>query len=334
MKKGLKVGMIICALVLLAAVLYAGREVFSGSFSYAHAEKYAAGGASIGENVRNLDVHWVSGKVHIAYHEGTGLESSEWSAKPIPEDRQLRWWLDGETLRVQYEKPGVNWGLWNQPLEKELTMNLPQGIGFETVTISATSGDLDIPDLHTQSLGLSVTSGRISAAAKADAVTISATSGDISLKLAETAQALTVGTTSGSIGIDAQTVGRISVSSTSGTIQAAAADAESFEASSTSGTVSADIIRVGTLKISTTSGSITARVGSFGKMDAGSTSGTVTVFLPEQPGFTARVETTSGGFEYDLPLSKQAGSYVCGDGSRDVHLHATSGDIRLKKNAE
>ena len=329
-----KAGMIICAIVLIAAVLYAGREAFSGAFSYAHAENYTSGGALISENVRSLDVHWTNGKVHVAYHEGTGIEVSEWSNKPIPEDRQLRWWLDGDTLRVQYEKPGVNWSLWDQPFEKELTLSLPLGTELETVSISATSGDVDIPELHTRSLDIGVTSGDIQTAAQAETASIHATSGDIRLQLTETAQSLSVGTTSGNIGIDALTVGTIKLSSTSGSIQVSAGDAESFDASATSGTVSAEIKRTGNFKIGTTSGSIAVRLGAFEKTDIGSTSGSITVVLPELPGFTAKVDTTSGRFEYDLPLSKQASSYVCGDGSGEVHLHATSGNILLKKAEE
>ena len=121
------------------------------------------------------------------------------------------------------------------------------------------------------------------------------------------------------------------MNSTSGSIRVSVLQVQSFEAGATSGTVSVEIARAGNLKIGTTSGNITARAEEFDKTDIGSTSGTITVFLRDMPGFTAKVETTSGRFEYELPLSKQASAYICGDGSKDVHLHTTSGNIWLKK---
>ena len=52
--------------------------------------------------------------------------------------------------------------------------------------------------------------------------------------------------------------------------------------------------------------------------------------LPETPGFTASLGTTSGSLEYTLPLSRSGDQYVCGDGSAQVEIHTTSGNIRVR----
>jgi hypothetical protein len=37
---------------------------------------------------------------------------------------------------------------------------------------------------------------------------------------------------------------------------------------------------------------------------------------------------------YDLPLTKESGAYVCGDGSGSVKIDTTTGDINLISAAE
>ena len=68
---------------------------------------------------------------------------------------------------------------------------------------------------------------------------------------------------------------------------------------------------------------------SFDALSISSTSGDVRADLPEKPGFTAEMKATSGKIRYDLPLTKEGRTYVCGDGSGRLSISTTSGDITL-----
>ena len=189
----LKIACILCLIALIACGALILGNVFHIGLRYANAEKYAAGAATVEGAVKNLDIHWKDGSVKIAYHDKDTVEISETSPKAIPDKAALRWWLDGDTLRVQYAKSGF-FSFWGQ--KKALTVTLPEGTALTDLGIDVTSGD-------------------------------------------------------------------------------------------------------------------------------------VTAALPTEPGYRARVTTTSGSFNADVPLSKDGDEYLCGDGSGRVEIQVTSGDVRL-----
>ena len=322
-----RIAMIACAVILLIAVYMSVRGIFGSSpFGYPNAEKYTAGEADITGAVRNLEIDWLNGKVTLAYHSGSSVELREASAKPISADMQLRWWLDGDTLRVQYAKSGFRL-TWDQ--EKELTVTLPEGSAFDHVTVRATSGELNLPEVKADTLNLQVTSGDIRAAAEAKKITAGSTSGSISLKAAGETEAISAGATSGSIQVEAANVDDIRATATSGNILISAAHAKACDAGATSGALTVDLGEADQVKVSSTSGTVSVKLGKFASLKAATTSGAITAELPEQPGFTAQISTISGDIEYDLALSRDGDSYVCGDGTAKADFGSTSGNIRL-----
>ncbi len=322
-----KMGMAVCLVVLAAAAVMNLTGLFGGSpFGYAHAEKYTAGEASISGPVRNLDIDWTNGKVNLAYHSENTVTLQETSDRAIPADLQLRWWLDGDTLRVRYDKGGFRLGFDQQ---KELTVTLPNGTALDEVSIHATSGDLNVPALEAKTLRMETTSGDIHAEAKTRSAEVGATSGDITLKLQGEAESVTVGTTSGNIGIEAEKARKIKASSTSGGIGIAAREAQDCEAGATSGNVYVDIQEAGKVEIGTTSGGIQVSLAKFASLKTNSTSGQVKAALSEEPGFTAEIESVSGSIDYGMPLSRSGDKYVCGDGSGKAEIGTTSGNIQL-----
>ncbi len=274
-KKMIQIAMIVCAAVLVIAAAATVSGFLGGEvFGYSDAGKYTAGEADISAKVNNLDVDWTAGKVILEYHGGSTVELRESSAKPISEDMKLRWWMDGDTLRVRYAKSGLRLD-WN--LNKELTIRLPEGITFRDAKISATSAGLMIPALKADTLTLSTTSGNIQAAAEAGQVKADATSGQVTLRLNEAEQ----------------------------------------------------------VKIGSTSGNVTVWLAKFSSLKANTTSGRIAAALPESPGFTARISSVSGKIDYDMPLShpedRKGNAYICGDGSAEVELGTTSGNISLNR---
>ena len=305
----IKIGMVVCAVVLLCAVIATSTGWFgAGGFaSYANAEKYTSGNAEIRDTVKNLEVNWTSGSVNVAYHAENTVKLEETAKRSLSDDEKLQWWMDGDTLRVQFTKPGIR---WNMP-GKELTITLPDGIALENARIQATSAEIRVPALKAEKMELCSTSGDIDAAAEADTATVESTSGDVKLKLSGKAGSVRIGSTSGDIILEAEKTGSINAGSTSGRIGIKAAEAEKVKAGSTSGNIDVTLWKVFSL-------------------DIGATSGDVTAALNETPGFTAEIGTVSGRFTSSLALTKDGSRYVCGDGSTDVKIGTTSGDVRIE----
>ena len=319
--------MIGCAAVLISSVFMSGFGILEAAgFAYPHAGKYTVGDAEISGEVKNLDVNWVSGKVSILYYDGNTVELHEQANKKTSADQQMRWWLDGNTLRVQYAKAGF---LMNGNLQKELTVRLPESIRLENVNVSATSGALDISALQAEDLVLDTTSGDILVSADARQVSASATSGKIELRIMENAEKISAGTTSGNIVLETGSAEKIKASSTSGEICAKIGRVREVRADTTSGDIYAEIRESEKMKTESTSGSVTVKLEKMESLEIDTTSGNISVTLPEKPGFTARLETVSGTIQNSLPLSGQGKAYTCGDGSGTVKIDTTSGDIRI-----
>ena len=320
--------LVICVVVFAAAVLLALRDVFAFTgYSYENADRYTAGGAEISGTVRSLDIDWVSGKIRFAGGSGNTVSLSETSDRPISGDFQLRWFLDGDTLRVRFAKNGFRTAGWDQ--QKELTVSLPEGIELKNVSVSATSADLSIPSLKAENVDLTTTSGDITAAAGAVSFAAVSTSGDMDLNVSGAVRELRTTSTSGSVRVSAEEAVSLKAVTTSGGIGVSAGRVEQLSLTSTSGALAAELDRLGSGKMTSTSGSITVTASALDSLEAGATSGGVSAFLPAEPGFTASVKTTSGRFDYSLPLTRNGSDYVCGDGSGRVSIHSTSGNVRI-----
>ena len=324
-----KVAAAACVVALLVCTFLIFGHNFRLGTHYADAEQYTAGGATVTDPVNNLDIHWTEGLVTIAYHADNTIEISETAPKAISGDAQLRWWLDGTTLHIQYAKSGY-FSLLS--LKKELTVTLPEGFELEGCSVEATSADVKIPSLRAKNMVMNLTSGDLDLAqAGAESVALSSTSGDLFAGLEE-AKTVSVDTTSGEIQLTQTGAAQsVSLSSTSGDIRATLGDADELQVSSTSGRVA---VEAGTTKkadIGTTSGNITVRLAAFDQLKIGSTSGDVTAALPSKPGFKAEIDTTSGSFDSAIALKRDGDRYACGDESASLEIDTTSGDIRLEE---
>ena len=323
----LKTVMIGCALILIAVTALNVKSIIvSAANGFSHEKEYTAGNAVISDPVRNLDINWTNGKVDITYHKENTVTLTETSKKEIRPDDQMLWWLDGDTLRVQYAKPRF-FQFSNQ--EKELTITLPEGSAFDEVSIDATSATLSIPSLQAETLNLDVTSGDILASAEAKKVSCESTSGDAELNIKNKAEEISFSSTSGDIKINAAGADEFETRSTSGLISVTADNVGTFKAGSTSGTIQAELGEAEKVKAESTSGNISLQIAGLQDLDIDATSGDVTAILPAEPGFTAHFDTTSGNVDYELPLTRKGSAYVCGDGSASVKIDTTSGDIKI-----
>ena len=276
---------------------------------YDNAARYTAGGTELTAAVKNLDIHWTDGEVNLAYHPQATVEISETAPKAIPADAALRWWLDGDTLRIQYAKSGYR---SLSGLEKALTVTLPEGIELERVAVDLTSGNVSAPDL------------------RADDIRVDMTSGDLALRQSGASKRVALSSTSGDIRAEIPEVERMEISVTSGSIQAILGSADEVSVSTTSGRILLEGDASRKTRIETTSGMIDVALASFSDLRIDATSGDITAALPPEPGYRAEIDTTSGSVDFALPLSREGKSYTCGDGSASLKIDATSGSVRLK----
>ena len=304
----IRIAMIVCAMIVACAVILSMTDIAGLAGTYVSGEKYTAGDTEIAGTVSSLDIHWTSGKVTVEYHRENTVLLRETSDRALKEDQQMRWLLDGNTLRVQYMKSGLR---LNTGLQKELTVTLPEGMKLDEASFSLTSGDLFIPALKAEKLVLDVTSGDVTAAAEAERTEAHATSGALRLTLTGEAKAVKAGTTSGTIRLEAEKADSIVADSTSGTVEILADEAGDTKIGSTSGTVMVTLGKMKTLSVSTTSGRVTAA-------------------LPADPGYTADITTVSGRTDSTQALTRSGSKYTCGDGSADVRISTVSGDVRLE----
>ena len=240
----------------------------------------------------------------------------------------MRWWLEGDTLRIQYAKPGIH---LNQNLQKELTVTLPEGILLGDVDINATSGILTIPVLEATRLSTTVPSGDIFATVEAQDISCQTTSGEIYLKVLEDTEEISASATSGNITIEAEDSETIQANSTSGSVHVTAKNTRILSAVSTSGDVYTEIGKAKNVITRSTSGDIQIKIAALEKLKASSTSGSVKAALPEDPGFKANLDSTSGRITYYLSLIKKGNDYICGDGSGTVDISTTSGNITISE---
>ncbi len=304
--------LVIALIVVLAALGVGAVLIFSENtgMTYAHADRYTTGAADVTGKVESLDVNWKSGGVQIEYHPGEGIHISETGNMDISGDDELRWWLDGTTLRIQYAKSG-RFRIFDR-LQKTLTVSLPEGTALKAAKIHLTSGNINAQELTADEAEVKVTSGNVNLAAAAGTFRAEATSGSLNIRLTGVTKDVSVNVTSGNITLDAEDARRLSVKSTSGDIRISG--------------------RTGDADVSATSGKINVRFSTFNSLNIDVTSGTVTAALPENPGFRCKVEQTSGRFDYTgIAFSKDGGTYSCGNGEKSCSIKTTSGNITIEK---
>ncbi len=294
---------LILALILCASLLYGcSAAVLTDS-----RRDYNRGGDTVSGEVENLDVDWTAGSVTIAFHAENTVIISETAEREIPEEEKLLWKLDRKTLRIEYHKPAL---MKLATLAKDLTITLPEGIRLKQAAIRATSANVNIPRLQAETLILETTSGDADASAEAKTVKVSSTSGRIYMKLSGKQESVDMRSTSGSISLYAEEMDQASLDTTSG--------GASLEAK-----------RFGTVAAESTSGNLYVKAGAFDAMKLASTSGSISAALPQTPGFSGTVTTTSGDISSFIPLEKKGDTYSCGDGSAKLTISATSGNVTL-----
>ncbi len=168
---------IMVALAMLAACAFAltGCSLTGARYTYDHADLYTSGGTAITGEIRKLDINWIDGKVEIRYHGGA-TELTETSQKRTSADTELHWWLDGDTLHVQYCRSGKR---IRNGLGKTLTVTLPEGIQMEEIDVKGVSCDLALPMLDTEKVVIGIVSGNVMVKGRVGDLRVDSVSGNV-----------------------------------------------------------------------------------------------------------------------------------------------------------
>lgn len=282
--------------MLLAACCLGSLCSCGADITYKNSDKYSVGGATV-SGVKNLEIGWVDGSVTIATHEGEGVIFSETSNEPLKEADQLRYYLDGDKLYLQYARAGrVN--LKN--LEKKLTVLLPARTELSSLKIDAVSAD--------------VFCGKENGNFSCDRAEIDTVSGNVSVRLLAGGSKLKMATVSGDI--TAKMTGifeELEANSTSGDVQISASAPHGFSVNTVSG--DAELVFSG--------------VPDRGTVDT--VSGEILLSLPEGSSFTVSYSTVSGEIDCEHSGAIRSGKIEVGQGGSEFRMSSVSGDLKIGK---
>lgn len=311
-KKG--IGLLLCALLLLSltfALCACGADYY-----YDHAEKYSVGGVTLEQAVVNLDIDWIDGGVTVVYGEGQSVSLVETSQKTLEQRDLMRWWLDGDTLRIRYAENGHHtYG----KLNKQLTVTLPARPLTE-IKVSSQSGSIHLDRVTADQVHLTTASGAVDAVCAAAQAEIKAASGKVTYTdsgggLTGDGMQLRVHTASGAVEVASErSVQAAEIQTASGAVRL---------------TVGGSVDR---LTVETASGSIRMKARNISEsLDAQSASGSITLSLAAaDANLTAFVSSTTGTVTDKLGMGLENGRGVMGDGQANVRLYTASGSITVE----
>lgn len=102
-------------------------------------------------------------------------------------------------------------------------------------------------------------------------------------------------------------------------------------------TASGDVIYTGTLvtlDCDSASASIVANLQNVPQsLDLDTASGNLDISLPENAGFSVKLDALSGKFQSDFDCEEHNNRYICGNGGCTINVNAMSGNVHIRKNA-
>lgn len=251
--------------------------------------------------VNEIKIDWVAGSVEIRVGEGDQITFYETANRTLTDAQKMRYTLSsGGVLQIKYSadvEDVFDWldsDTYNMPA-KALIVTVPASmIGtLGTLDIDAVSAKVDVDGVYGGETKLNTVSGAIAAA-------------NIACE-------------------------ELKLSSTSGSVKAEACQAEKLDLGNVSGSLRAEGVYA-QIDAESVSGEVRLSCSSApDKITAESVSGSVTVQLPESAGFTAKLDSVSGGLSCTFPGTLSDKMVVVGDGSANYRFNTVSGSIRIEQ---
>lgn len=181
------------------------------------------------------------------------------------------------------------------------SINLPEDFRFESIRISATTGNIHCQSSATDMLSIQTTTGNICAEKLyAASIELQLTTGDVSLEAIDCSGELSLATTTGKASLSDLRCGSLASTGTTGSISLKNTVAEGMlSVERSTGSVALDGSDAGEIRIKTTTGSVTGSLLSGKLFTAKATTGSVSV--PESTsGGKCDIQTTTGNIRIEI----------------------------------
>ena len=166
-----------------------------------------------------------------------------------------------------------------------------------------------------------------------DSIKLKLSSGNLVLTQNGDCKTFDIDSSSGKIEVyQTGNVGNARIHSSSGGVKAEMGTVDDLNIEVSSGPIVLDADEVKNLYTKASSGHSTI---SLDKAPATSkincSSGGIDVSLPEDSDITVHVKVSSGDFSYELPFTKEGKDYINGNGTNDMQINCSSGDVEFHK---
>ena len=172
---------LVIAVVLIVLSFFGGCRINLRS-TYKNANKYTAGDFEYkASGVSRVEINWIDGNITIR-QSGKDVLAVEENGKDLKNPQKLHWYLDGDTLMIQYCKSGYNGRIPSS--SKDLTIEVPEGIELKINSVS--SGIRVDEDQEYENLEINTVSGTADIQIeKCEKISVNTVSGKLELKIAD-----------------------------------------------------------------------------------------------------------------------------------------------------
>ncbi len=167
----------------------------------------------ISQEITKIDVDWLAGDVRIICGDGLETEIAEEANRALLEGEEMRWSVDGGTLRIRFAQAEPR----NYPnLQKRLTVLVPRGNLLESLRAEAVSANIWV-DADAANIRISAVSGNVRIGeATVGTAKINTVSGEIDFESTWIAESFSCKTVSGNLRIAVKSAPLGKMRSTSG----------------------------------------------------------------------------------------------------------------------
>ncbi len=265
---------------------------FFMGYSYPNASKYKVGNFTLEEEIDQLEINWIAGSVRVEVTEGTQVYAEE--TKVSDDDRKMRYLVENGKLTIQYQKSKFfSFGNWSK--SKDLTVYIPRNMAenMNQIDIETVSADIDISDFKSKGMDFETVSGQV----------------DIKDLVAKT----------------------LDMESVSGDIKGSSIQTDLLNVEVVSGSVHMEGV-FEKAELEAVSGDLMLGCDSFvSEVNAETVSGDITLYIPEDNGFSAELDSVSGDLNTEFAVNGKGDTKVYGNGSAEFDFETVSGDVWIRK---
>ena len=191
----------VAAAIMLSAALLTGCSIISMTTGvrYDNASEYTAGDGEV-DGFDKLELEWVSGSVSIVAYGGDKVTITESTNKEIKDDLKVHWWLDGDTLHIEFCASGSGWNF--NGIEKKLTVSVPENLEISKMKLDTVSADVSVTGLTVGELSGDSVSGNVRLDTVSDKIDLDSVSGDLTVAVKDGVRKCGINTVSGKVVLD------------------------------------------------------------------------------------------------------------------------------------